>query len=90
MKIKNKILKKRRKRRNVGDEDEEEKKNEESFWIVCLSSYSTNKSKKVWVQCQNCKLWAHEKCSPSMLFLFVITIIRMIRIIYIVEECSCK
>lgn len=54
----------RKKRKEMDNKEETE--NEENFCIVCLSPYSASRSGEVWIQCQSCKLWAHEECSPGL------------------------
>lgn len=56
--------KNKKKKRNVSIEDEEEE-TEEDYCVVCLSSYSESRPKEVWIQCSQCKLWAHEACTPG-------------------------
>ena len=45
------------------DEEEEE-------WpcIVCGEPFRHSRSREVWVQCQLCKKWAHEECTPGLTF----------------------
>ncbi|XP_018332974.1 uncharacterized protein LOC108742303 isoform X3 [Agrilus planipennis] len=45
------------------DSDEDEK-GDEDFCLICLSS--TSKSREIWLQCQDCKLWAHKECTPGL------------------------
>ncbi|CAK9814868.1 hypothetical protein ANTQUA_LOCUS8254 [Anthophora quadrimaculata] len=35
---------------------------EEHYCPVCTESYSTSKPNEKWVQCTECKDWAHEEC----------------------------
>lgn len=42
-----------------GNEDSEE----ESFCICCFEPYSNSRAKEKWVQCLECKNWAHEACT---------------------------
>lgn len=60
--LKGKEAKKMRKK-EVYCEDEEE---DEVFCLVCVSPYSASKSREIWIQCQECKLWAHEACTPGL------------------------
>lgn len=46
--------------------NQENEKEDEDFCLVCLSPYSASKSREVWVQCQDCKFWAHEQCTPGL------------------------
>ncbi|CAH2013177.1 unnamed protein product, partial [Acanthoscelides obtectus] len=57
---KNKVVKKQR-----GNEDSEEE--EESFCLCCLEPYSNTRAKEKWVQCLECKNWAHEACTGGEL-----------------------
>ncbi|GBP22161.1 hypothetical protein EVAR_10671_1 [Eumeta japonica] len=59
-----KVTKGNKKKKFVDDEEDE--KEEEDYCLVCLSPYSTSKSREVWIQCQDCKLWAHEACTPGL------------------------
>jgi len=46
----------------VGAEDEEM----ETFCLMCSGPYSqSRKSEKDWVQCLQCKLWAHVTCTTK-------------------------
>lgn len=56
--------KKNKKRKNNKDHDDESE-DEESFCLVCLTAFSKSKSREVWVQCSECKLWSHEACTPG-------------------------
>ncbi|KAL0809235.1 hypothetical protein ABMA28_011454 [Loxostege sticticalis] len=60
----NKVSKGNKNKKSV-DSFEDEKEDEE-FCLVCLSPYSASKSREVWVQCQECKFWAHEACTPGL------------------------
>jgi hypothetical protein len=48
----------------IDDDDKDE--NEEVFCLVCVSPYAASTSREVWVQCQDCKFWAHEACTPAL------------------------
>ncbi|XP_050676211.1 uncharacterized protein LOC126973109 [Leptidea sinapis] len=58
-KVKKKIL--------VSDSDSD---TEEWFCLVCSESYSTSK-KEDWVECLECKMWAHVKCVTGNVQLFI-------------------
>lgn len=62
---KKRVTKGNKKRRKSVDSQESEIENE-YFCLVCLSPYSASRSREVWVQCQDCKLWAHEECTPGL------------------------
>lgn len=53
--------KKQKKMQKQNDSDEEN----ECFCIICLDSYGNSRSKEVWVQCIQCKYWAHLACTPG-------------------------
>ena len=61
---KKKVTKGNKKKKFVDDEEDE--KEEEDYCLVCLSPYSASKSREVWIQCQECKLWAHEACTSGL------------------------
>ncbi|GBP09108.1 Jerky protein homolog-like [Eumeta japonica] len=61
---KKKVTKGNKKKKFVDDEEDE--KEDEHYCLVCLSPYSASKSREVWIQCQDCKLWAHEACTPGL------------------------
>ncbi|XP_039751300.1 uncharacterized protein LOC120627373 [Pararge aegeria] len=56
-----KVFKKQR-----GNEDSEEEQ-EESFCLCCFEPYSNSRAKEKWVQCLDCKNWAHEACTGGEL-----------------------
>jgi hypothetical protein len=49
----------------IDDDDKDE--NEEVFCLVCVSPYAASTSREVWVQCLDCKFWAHEAYTPGLL-----------------------
>lgn len=61
---KKKVIKGNKKKKFADDEEDE--KEVEDYCLVCLSPYSASKSREVWIQCQDCKLWAHEACTPGL------------------------
>ncbi|XP_071945228.1 uncharacterized protein [Antedon mediterranea] len=38
----------------------------DDFCLVCMEPYSNSRSKEVWVQCLDCKMWAHEDCTTGL------------------------
>lgn len=44
-----------------------ENENEDYSCLVCGEPYLKSKANEIWVQCQNCLLWAHEKCTAQEL-----------------------
>lgn len=52
----------KKQRRNEDSEEEEE-----SFCLCCFEPYSNSKAKEKWVQCLECKNWAHEACTGGEL-----------------------
>ena len=55
-----KAAKKSRKQLVHDDENEED---EDCVCIVCLSPFSASKRGEKWIQCTDCKRWAHEECA---------------------------
>ena len=47
------------------DDDESSDDDDDEIWpcFVCGETYSRSREK--WIQCQICKHWAHEECSPG-------------------------
>lgn len=58
-----KIKKTKTVKNNKSSEDEEEN----CYCICCLEAYSNSKAKEKWVQCLECKSWAHEACTAGEL-----------------------
>lgn len=50
-----------KKRLTAGDEEEEAENN--CFCLVCLEAYANSRSNEQWVQCLECKGWAHVDCT---------------------------
>ena len=40
-------------------------KKQEWFCIICSDSYSNSAPREIWLQCHNCKGWAHEACTDA-------------------------
>lgn len=43
---------------------ESEEDSLEYYCLVCYDSYSNSRSGEEWIQCQECKNWAHSRCRP--------------------------
>lgn len=48
-------------------ENKESEEEEESYCICCLEPYSNSRAKEKWVQCLECKNWAHDACTGGEL-----------------------
>ncbi|KAG5873338.1 hypothetical protein JTB14_026018 [Gonioctena quinquepunctata] len=53
----------KKKSENESPETSEDK--EEYYCLVYMESYSSSKPGEQWLQCSECKFWAHEEVSPS-------------------------
>ncbi|KAL4223621.1 hypothetical protein ACF0H5_017090 [Mactra antiquata] len=67
---KTKIDQKRRKvnvKRKKRVQSKQDDSSDEDEWpcIICCEPYSHSRPRDVWVECQVCKLWAHEQCTPG-------------------------
>ena len=38
----------------------------ETFCLVCMDRYSKSVAGEIWVQCTQCQMWAHEKCTAGV------------------------
>jgi hypothetical protein len=38
----------------------------ETFCLVCMDRYSKSLAGELWVQCTQCQMWAHEKCTSGV------------------------
>jgi hypothetical protein len=38
----------------------------ETFCLVCMDRYSKSSEGELWVQCNQCQMWAHEKCNSCV------------------------
>ncbi|CAK1581494.1 unnamed protein product [Parnassius mnemosyne] len=38
---------------------------EECYCLVCMSAYSESRPREKWIQCTECKMWAHEECTEG-------------------------
>lgn len=52
---------KKKKSKLIDEEDSED----EWFCLVCCDSYANSASKEKWIQCYECKYWAHQKCTDG-------------------------
>ena len=41
----------------------DESSDDEWYCLVCADTYSNSKSREKWIQCYQCKGWAHEECA---------------------------
>ena len=53
--------KKNRKRKNVSSESEDS----DVDCLICGETFSTSRPREKWVQCIDCKMWAHVLCTPQ-------------------------
>jgi len=45
--------------------DSKEGGSKDTLRLYCLDAYSRSASREMWIQCIQCQLWAHEKCTDS-------------------------
>jgi len=43
--------------------DSSSSEEEETFCFVCTEPFSNSRSKEVWIQCTECRMWAHQLCT---------------------------
>lgn len=60
--------KKQANRKNTKTLNDDSSSDEETFCLICVESWSNSLPKEKWIQCTQCKMWAHEKCADSGLF----------------------
>lgn len=53
------------KRKLVYETESENEEDEDCVCIICLAPFSQSKPGEEWIQCQECKKWAHTKCANS-------------------------
>lgn len=53
------------KRRKTNTQQESSSEEEEWYCLLCMSSFSKSRPGEKWIQCTNCKLWAHEECTEG-------------------------
>ncbi|XP_047111685.1 PHD finger protein ALFIN-LIKE 7-like [Schistocerca piceifrons] len=44
------------------DEDDDDEEDEDSLCLRCLKPFSNSQPGAQWIQCTNCKRWAHQTC----------------------------
>lgn len=57
-----KLPKKVRKRKRVTISSSSESEDEDCVCLICMESYMSSKPGQEWIQCINCKKWAHISC----------------------------
>ena len=50
---------------DVDDDDDDDDDDDEWPCIVCMEPFKNSRSREVWVECQLCKKWANEECTPG-------------------------
>lgn len=60
-----KIIKKKQINREPMTSDEEDSEGNDEACLFCNGLYAESKSKEGWIQCLQCKRWAHEACSNA-------------------------
>ncbi|XP_050506078.1 uncharacterized protein LOC126884227 [Diabrotica virgifera virgifera] len=53
------------------DEDCIDSDEEDCFCLYCMDKYKNSASGENWIQCSNCKMWAHEACADNPGIFFV-------------------
>ena len=67
-KTKGKSKKQSQRGKSKSGQDSESSDDEDWPCIVCAELWTNSRSREVWVECQLCKKWAHEKCTPGTHF----------------------
>jgi hypothetical protein len=72
------MLKPTKKNKIVHDSDsfEENEQDKETFCLVCLGPYNT--SQEDWIQCRDCKQWAHVSCTDEDPYFVCIRLILLV------------
>ncbi|KAG8314309.1 hypothetical protein J6590_108630 [Homalodisca vitripennis] len=65
---KNKELENKRLISRKKEESSEDDEEEDCFCLVCTGPYKESKLGDDWVQCMECKKWAHVKCTKNERF----------------------
>lgn len=52
----------KRKKKPRKDDDDDDSEDEDSLCLRCLKPFSSSQPGAQWIQCTNCKRWAHETC----------------------------
>ena len=63
--IGNVTMKKMKKKITNESESSSENEDDDCICIVCLKPYSKSKRGKEWIQCTECKKWAHDHCARN-------------------------
>ena len=56
----------KKKARKTIDTSEDDTDSKEYYCIVCMETWSSSRSRELWVRCIDCNNWAHEACSPGL------------------------
>lgn len=52
-------------KKHIVADEETDSDEEDTFCLVCLDRFSNSASKEKWIQCTECHMWAHEKCTDG-------------------------
>lgn len=51
---------------NFSKEKKADDTEREEFCLVNSPPYYASKSREVWIQCKDCRLWQHDACTPDL------------------------